>query len=47
MADDASHPPEWCIMVAHLDFGAPECCGMIGAKPRPQSDLTDLVCNEC
>ncbi len=35
---------EWPIL-AHADFGDPECCGCL--FPVARGDQIDIVCNEC
>src|ERR1700691_2859585 len=34
-----------CPILAHSDFGDPECCDCL--IPVPRGDQVDIVCNEC
>jgi hypothetical protein len=36
---------EYPILVAHSDYGDPECCGII--MPVVRGEEADLRCNEC
>jgi DNA-directed RNA polymerase subunit RPC12/RpoP len=35
--------PKW--LVAHADFGDPECCGLL--FPVERGEESDIACNEC